>query len=124
MLRGCLNGRKGFGGSRTVVRERDCSAESEVAETLVEVLAFASDEEVFSVIEEIVSVVLDGGLAMDAEAVFGGYFLKKVRRRGGNERASSMCCCVMCETVMANGGLEGFATRAAVDVSWRSMVSC
>jgi len=83
------------------------------------VLAFASDEEVFSAIEEIVSVVLDGGLAMEAEAVFGGYFLKKVRRRGGNERASSMCCCVMCETAMVNGDLERSATRAAIDVSWR-----
>ena len=94
MLRGCLNGRNGFGGSRIVVRERDASAESDVlvVETFVDVFAFASDEDVFSAIEEIVSVVLDGVFVIEAEAVFGGYFLKKVRSRGGNERASSMCC--------------------------------
>lgn len=88
MLRGCLKGRNGFGGSRIVVGERGWSfgsggVRSEVVETSVEV---------FSPIEVVFSVVLDWVFAMADEPVFGGYFLKKVRSRGGNERASSMCC--------------------------------
>lgn len=42
----------------------------------------------FSAIEAMFTVVLDWVFAMAAEAVFGGYFLKKVRSRGGNERAN------------------------------------
>lgn len=47
MLRGCLKGRNGFGGSRIVVRVSDWSfdsgvVDSEDVDTLVEVFAFAS----------------------------------------------------------------------------------
>lgn len=77
-----------------MVGERDWVLESEDAESFA-----SAEEEVSSAIEALVSVVLDM-FAMLAEAVFGGYFLKKVRSRGGKERASSMCCWLMCETAM------------------------